>query len=142
MGDEIEIVGLGQKKKAKVKGIQSFRKDKDLATPGDDVGICLSGVKAEEVQRGQVLAAPGTASSHTKIRATAYIFKPDERGRRTFFGNGFRPQFFFNTADVTGTINLGENDPDKKIFPGEDVEFEVDLGENGVAIEKFAKFII
>ncbi|MCE8162760.1 MAG: GTP-binding protein [Candidatus Moeniiplasma glomeromycotorum] len=139
MGDEVEIVGLGQRKKAKVKGIQSFRKDKDIAAPGDDVGICLSGIKFEEVERGQVLAAPGTVTSHTKIFASAYIFKAEERGRRTVFGNGFRPQFFFGTADVTGTIKLA---PDKVVGPGEAVEFEVDLGGNDVVIEKNSNFII
>jgi elongation factor Tu len=139
VGEEVEIVGLGQKKKAKVKGIQAFRKNKDAAMPGDDAGIALSGIKFEEVERGQVLAAPGTVTSHTKIVANAYIFKPEERGRRTVFGDGFRPQFFFNTADVTGTIKLA---PDKVINPGEAVEFEIDLGNNDVVIEKNTNFII
>src|SRR4051812_20562913 len=141
MGDEIEIVGLGKKIKTKVKGIESHRKAKDEASAGDDTGICLSGVKFEEVERGRVLATPGTATSHTKFAASVYINKPEEGGRRTPFGNNFRPQFYFTTADVTGTIKLA---PEVIVDPKSDrnVNFEVDLGENDVVIEKNSNFVI
>ncbi|KLL02061.1 MAG: translation elongation factor Tu [Mycoplasmataceae bacterium RC_NB112A] len=139
-GDEIEIIGMGrQKKKVKAKEIQVFHREKDTAVTGDDVGICLSGIKIKEVERGQVLAAPGTVTSHTKVLASAYIYTPEERGRRTFFEDGFRPQFFFNTADVTGTIKL---DSSKVVNPGDTVNFEIDLGDKDVVIEKNSNFII
>jgi len=142
-GEEVEIVGLGEKRKVKIKsqGIQAFRKFKEAAVAGDDAGIALSGVNFEEVMRGQVLAAPNTATSHIKVMVVAEIFKPSEGGRKTAFGNGFRPQFFFHTADVTGIIKLPA---DKIIDPktaGDVVEFEVELGES-VAIEEGTKFII
>ena len=141
-GKGLEIVGLGPNLETTVKGIQAFRKIKDAAVAGDDAGIALSGIDFEKIGRGQVLSAPGKATSHTKFAASVYIFKPEEGGRRTPFGNGFRPQFFFKTVDVTGTIKL-ESD-DKLINPKEvkeAVEMEVEL-ENNIFMEKGSKFII
>src|SRR5688572_862990 len=148
MGEKLEIVGLNSRIETSVKGIESHRKQKDEAVAGDDVGICLSGVKLDSVKRGQVLVLlPSDKEkkipSYTKFKVSAYINKPEEGGRRTPFGNDFRPQFFFETANVTGTIKLA---PEKIVDPKKDedrnVEFEVDLGENDLVIEKGTRFII
>lgn len=146
MGDRLEIVGLGRRIETSVKGIQTHKKTKEEAVAGDNVGICLSGVKFEEVERGQVLVLLPSdktkkVTSHTKFVASTYVNKPEEGGRKTPFGNNFRPQFFFETASVTGTIKLAPEiiiDPNKD----RDVEFEVDLGESDVVIEKNTKFNI
>ncbi|CAH1755789.1 23662_t:CDS:2 [Entrophospora sp. SA101] len=132
VGDEVEIVGFGAKKKAVVKGIEMFHKQLDETKPGDDVGINLRGVERSEILRGQVLAAPGSITPHKKFEAAAYILSKDERGRHTEFKSGYRPQFYIYTADITGTIELPENAP--HVEPGNTVAFAVELI-NDVALE-------
>jgi elongation factor Tu len=137
-GDEVELVGLGQKKKSVVKGIEMFKKEVEEALPGYDIGVCLREIKHEEVRKGQVLAKPGTITPRKKFKAHAYILSKDERGRHTSFHNGYRPQFFISTIDITGTVELPS---DKEVSPGSDIEFMVDLIDY-VAIEKNDKFIM
>ncbi|CAG8494055.1 31855_t:CDS:2 [Racocetra persica] len=123
-GDEVEIVGLGPKKKSVVKGIEMFQKEMEEAKPGDTIGVCLRDIKLEEVRKGQALAAPGTVTPHKKFKAHAYILSKEERGRHTSFEDGYRPQFFTATINITGTVKLPS---EKKVEPGSDIEFEVDL---------------
>lgn len=137
-GDEVEIVGLGPKKKSVVKGIEMFRKEVEEAKPGYDIGICLRDIKHEEVRKGKVLAAPNTVTSHKKFIAQAYILSKEERGRHSAFHSGYRPQFFIFTADVTGTVELPAG---KEVSPGSNIEFNVDLIEP-VVLKKNDNFIM
>ena len=125
VGDELEIVGIKDTTKTTCTGVEMFRKLLDRGEAGDNVGVLLRGTKREEVERGQVLAKPGTIKPHTKFEAEAYILNKDEGGRHTpFFGN-YRPQFYFRTTDVTGAIKLPEGK--EMIMPGDNVNFEVEL---------------
>ncbi len=125
VGDEVEIVGIKETSKTVVTGVEMFRKLLDSGEAGDNVGCLLRGVSREEVERGQVLAKPGSITPHTKFTAEAYILTKEEGGRHTpFFGN-YRPQFYFRTTDVTGVINLPEGT--EMVMPGDNVSMEVEL---------------
>ncbi len=126
VGEEVEIVGLThEKKKVVVTGVEMFRKMLDFAEAGDNIGVLLRGVQRTEIQRGQVLAHPGTITPHTKFKAQVYVLSKDEGGRHTPFFNNYRPQFYFRTTDVTGVINLPEGT--EMCMPGDNVEMTVEL---------------
>ncbi len=126
VGEEIEIIGLGGKAgKSTVTGVEMFRKLLDQGMAGDNVGCLLRGVKKEDVQRGQVLAKPGTVKPHTKFNAEVYVLTKDEGGRHTPFFKGYRPQFYFRTTDVTGAVELPENV--EMVMPGDRITFKVEL---------------
>ncbi|HEX5321665.1 MAG TPA: elongation factor Tu, partial [Stellaceae bacterium] len=125
VGDEVEIVGLRPTAKTIATGVEMFRKLLDQGEAGDNVGVLLRGTKREEVERGQVLAKPGTITPHTVFMAEAYVLTKEEGGRHTpFFGN-YRPQFYFRTTDVTGTVKLPEGT--EMVMPGDNVTMEVEL---------------
>jgi elongation factor Tu len=125
VGEEVEIVGLGETRKTTVTGVEMFRKLLDEGQAGDNAGILLRGTKRDEVERGMVLAKPGTIKPHTKFRAEVYILKKEEGGRHTPFFNGYRPQFYFRTTDVTGVASLPEGT--EMVMPGDNVNLEVEL---------------
>ena len=139
VGEEIEIVGIKETKKTVVTGVEMFRKLLDEGRAGDNVGILLRGVEREELERGQVLAAPGSITPHKKFKAEVYVLKKDEGGRHTPFFNGYRPQFYFRTTDVTGEVKL----PDgvEMVMPGDSVNLEVGLIVP-IAMEKEVRFAI
>ena len=124
-GEEVAIVGMGEDRKTVVTGVEMFRKILDQGQAGDNAGLLLRGVGKEEIQRGQVLAKPGTITPHTKFKAEVYVLTKEEGGRHTPFFNGYRPQFYFRTTDVTGTAML----PDgvEMVMPGDNVQMEVEL---------------
>lgn len=124
-GDEVEIVGLRPTTKTVVTGLEMFRKVLDYGEAGDNLGCLLRGTKREDVERGQVLAAPGTITPHTKFECEAYILTKDEGGRHTAFFNGYRPQFYFRTTDVTGNVSLQEGV--EMVMPGDNVRLTVEL---------------
>ncbi len=125
VGEEIEIIGIKDTQKTTVTGVEMFRKLLDQGEAGDNVGILLRGTKREEVERGQVLAHQGTITPHTKFEAEVYILSKDEGGRHTPFFNGYRPQFYFRTTDVTGAVDLPEGI--EMVMPGDNVKFIVSL---------------
>jgi len=125
VSEEIEIIGIKDTQKTTVTGVEMFRKLLDQGEAGDNVGILLRGTKREEVERGQVLAHPGTITPHTKFEAEVYILSKDEGGRHTPFFNGYRPQFYFRTTDVTGAVDLPEGI--EMVMPGDNVKFIVSL---------------
>ena len=125
VGDEVEIVGMGDQKKTTVTGVEMFRKLLDQGQAGDNAGLLLRGIDKEDLKRGQFLAIPGSITPHTKFKATVYILKKEEGGRHTPFFNGYRPQFYFRTTDVTGVVTLPEGT--EMVMPGDNVEFEVVL---------------
>jgi elongation factor Tu len=125
VGDEIEIVGLKPTVKTVVTGVEMFRKLLDSGEAGDNIGALLRGTKREEVERGQVLAAPGSITPHTNFQAEAYILTKEEGGRHTPFFTNYRPQFYFRTTDVTGTVKLKEGT--EMVMPGDNVQMEVEL---------------
>jgi elongation factor Tu len=125
VGDEVEIVGIKDTTKTVVTGVEMFRKLLDEGRAGDNVGVLLRGTKKEEVERGQVLAKPGTITPHTKFKAEAYVLTKEEGGRHTPFFNGYRPQFYFRTTDVTGVAKLEQGV--EMVMPGDNVSLEVDL---------------
>jgi elongation factor Tu len=125
VGDEVEIVGLKPTTKTVATGVEMFRKLLDQGEAGDNVGVLLRGTKREEVERGQVLAAPGTITPHTKFKAEAYILTKEEGGRHTPFFTNYRPQFYFRTTDVTGSVTLPEGV--EMVMPGDNVAMEVEL---------------
>jgi elongation factor Tu len=141
VGDEVEIVGLSDEiKKTVVTGIEMFRKTLDEAIAGDNVGVLLRGIGKDEVERGQVLAQPGTITPHRKFKAQVYILSKEEGGRHTPFFKGYRPQFYMRTADITGTVvELPEGQ--EMVMPGDNVEMTVELMEP-VAIEEQMRFAI
>ncbi|HVM36571.1 MAG TPA: elongation factor Tu [Actinomycetota bacterium] len=140
VGEEIEIVGIEkQTKKTVVTGIEMFRKMLDEAVAGDNAGILLRGTKKDEVQRGQVLAKPGSVTPHTKFNAQVYILSKDEGGRHTPFFNNYRPQFYFRTTDVTGSIKLP--DGTEMVMPGDNTEMEVELIQP-IAMDEGLRFAI
>ncbi len=139
-GEEIEIVGFRDKPiRTVATSIEMFRKVLDEALPGDNVGILLRGIKKDEVERGMVVAKPGSINPHKRFRAQVYVLKKEEGGRHTPFFNGYRPQFYFRTTDVTGTIKLPEGQ--EMVMPGDHVNLEVELI-YPVAIEKELRFAI
>ncbi len=140
MNEEVELVGLTEeRRKVVVTGIEMFRKLLDYAEAGDNVGVLLRGVQREEIQRGQVLAKPGTINPHTKFRGQVYVLTKDEGGRHTPFFNNYRPQFYFRTTDVTGVIKLPEGT--EMCMPGANVVMDVELI-TPIAIEEGLRFAI
>ncbi|MGM9903056.1 elongation factor Tu [Enterococcus sp. 10A9_DIV0425] len=140
VGDEIEIVGIKPTtQKAIVTGVEMFRKTLDYGEAGDNVGILLRGIQREDIERGQVIAKPGSITPHTKFKAEVYVLTKEEGGRHTPFFNNYRPQFYFRTTDVTGTIVLPEGT--EMVMPGDNVTINVDLI-HPVAIEKGTTFSI
>ena len=125
VGDEIEIVGIKDTEKSVCTGVEMFRKLLDEGQAGDNVGVLLRGTKREEVERGQVLAKPGSITPHTKFEAEVYILTKEEGGRHTPFFKGYRPQFYFRTTDVTGSVELPEGT--EMVMPGDNVQMVVDL---------------
>ncbi len=125
VGDEIEIVGIKDTEKTTCTGVEMFRKLLDQGQAGDNVGVLLRGTKREEVERGQVLAKPGSITPHTKFEAEVYILTKDEGGRHTPFFKGYRPQFYFRTTDVTGAVELPEGT--EMVMPGDNVQMVVEL---------------
>ena len=124
--DTVEIVGLSkEKKQTVVTGVEMFRKTLDEAEAGDNIGVLLRGIQRSEVERGQVLAKPGTIHPHTKFKAQVYVLTKDEGGRHTPFFNGYRPQFYFRTTDVTGTIDLPEGK--EMVMPGDNIDMTIEL---------------
>ena len=125
VGEEVEIIGMHETSKTTVTGVEMFRKLLDYAEAGDNIGALLRGVAREDVQRGQVLAAPGSITPHTKFKAEVYVLSKDEGGRHTPFFTNYRPQFYFRTTDVTGVVNLPEGT--EMVMPGDNVEMTVEL---------------
>ncbi|MCG3157972.1 MAG: Elongation factor Tu [bacterium] len=125
VGEEVEIVGLGAKRKSVVTGVEMFRKLLDQGEAGDNVGLLLRGVDKEELERGMVIAAPGSITPHTKFSAEVYVLKKEEGGRHTPFFNGYRPQFYFRTTDVTGVAHLPQGV--EMVMPGDNITMEVEL---------------
>lgn len=139
VGDDIEIVGIKPTQKTTCTGIEMFRKLLDQGEAGDNIGVLLRGTKREEVERGQVLAAPGSVTPHTEFECECYILTKEEGGRHTPFFNNYRPQFYFRTTDVTGTISLPEGV--EMCMPGDNVEMDVELI-TPIAIEVGLRFAI
>lgn len=138
--DEVELVGLSDKKrKLVVTGVEMFRKLLDYAEAGDNVGLLLRGIQRDEIERGQVLAKPGTIDPHTKFKGEVYVLKKEEGGRHKPFFDGYRPQFFFRTTDVTGSISLGEGT--EMVMPGDNVTMEIELI-SPIAMEEGLRFAI
>jgi elongation factor Tu len=139
VGEEVEIVGLGETRKTVATGVEMFRKLLDEGRAGDNVGVLLRGVAKEEVERGQVLAKPGSITPHTKFKAEVYILTKEEGGRHTPFFKGYRPQFYFRTTDVTGVAQLPEGA--EMVMPGDNVTLTVELI-SVIAMEKELRFAI
>ena len=139
-GEEVEIVGLKEKsEKTTITGVEMFRKILDRGEAGDNVGCLLRGIKKEDVERGQVLAKPGSVTPHTKFRAEVYVLGKDEGGRHKPFFAGYRPQFYFRTTDVTGTVDLPEGV--EMVMPGDRLEIDVNLI-TPIAMEQNLRFAI
>ncbi len=139
VGDEVEIVGIKATHKAVATGVEMFRKILDQGEAGDNIGVLLRGVKRDEIERGQVLAKPGSITPHTRFKAEVYVLSKDEGGRHTPFFNGYRPQFYFRTTDVTGVVTLPSGT--EMVMPGDNVGVEVDLI-MPIALEKELRFAI
>jgi len=139
VGEEVEIVGIKDTRKTVCTGVEMFRKVLDSGQAGDNVGLLLRGIKREDVERGQVVAHPGSITPHTKFKAETYILGKDEGGRHTPFFNGYRPQFYFRTTDVTGIITLPEGV--EMVMPGDNVSLEAHLI-TPIAMEKELRFAI
>jgi len=139
VGDEIEIVGIKPTVKTTVTGVEMFRKLLDQGEAGDNVGVLLRGTKREEVERGQVLAKPGSITPHTKFEAEVYVLSKEEGGRHTPFFQGYRPQFYFRTTDVTGACDLPQGT--EMVMPGDNVKMTITLI-NPIAMEEGLRFAI
>jgi len=139
VGDEIEIVGIKDTTKTTCTGVEMFRKLLDQGQAGDNVGVLLRGTKREEVERGQVLCAPGSITPHTEFEAEAYILTKEEGGRHTPFFTNYRPQFYFRTTDVTGVVTLPEGT--EMVMPGDNVKMNVTLIAP-IAMEEKLRFAI
>ncbi|MGN1301164.1 MAG: EF-Tu/IF-2/RF-3 family GTPase, partial [Clostridia bacterium] len=138
--DEVEIVGLApEKKKSVVTGVEMFRKLLDQAEAGDNIGVLLRGIEKKDVERGQVLAKPGTVHPHTKFKAEVYVLTKEEGGRHTPFFNGYRPQFYFRTTDVTGLVELPAGT--EMVMPGDNITMTIELI-TPIAMEKGLRFAI
>jgi elongation factor Tu len=125
VGEEVEIVGIKATAKSVVTGVEMFRKLLDEGMAGDNIGCLLRGTKREEIERGQVLAKPGSITPHTKFQAEAYVLTKEEGGRHTPFFKGYRPQFYFRTTDVTGVCELPEGT--EMVMPGDNIQIKVEL---------------
>jgi elongation factor Tu len=139
VGEEIEIVGLGETQKTTVTGVEMFRKQLEEGQAGDNVGILLRGIDKDAIERGHVIAKPGTITPHTDAKAELYVLSKEEGGRHTPFFDGYRPQFFFGTADVTGIIKLPEGV--EMIMPGDNITVSIELGKK-IAMEAGQRFAI
>ena len=139
VGDTVEIVGMGSNKQTVITGVEMFRKLLDQAQAGDNIGVLLRGIQRTEIERGQVLAKPGTIKPHTKFTAEVYVLKKEEGGRHTPFFNGYRPQFYFRTTDVTGSIELPKGV--EMVMPGDNVSMTITLI-TPIAIEQGLRFAI
>ena len=140
VGDEVEIIGLTtERRKVVVTGVEMFKKLLDQAEAGDNVGLLLRGVQRDEIERGQVLAKPGTINPHTKFESEVYVLTKEEGGRHTPFFSGYRPQFYFRTTDVTGDIKLEEGV--EMVMPGDNAKFIISLI-TPIAIEEGVRFAI
>ena len=139
LNDELEIVGIKETQKTVATGIEMFRKLLDYAESGDNIGVLLRGINRDQIQRGQVLAKPGSVHPHTKFKGQVYVLSKDEGGRHTPFFNNYRPQFYFRTTDITGVIELPEGT--EMVMPGDTVELTVELI-HPIAIEQGTKFSI
>jgi len=140
ISEEVELVGLSEeRRKLVVTGVEMFRKLLDYGEAGDNVGLLLRGIQRTEIERGQVLAKPGSIMPHKKFKAEVYVLKKEEGGRHTPFFDGYRPQFFFRTTDVTGNVKL----PDgvEMVMPGDNIAMEIELI-SPIAIEEGLKFSI
>jgi elongation factor Tu len=139
-GEEVEIIGIRPAtQKTVVTGLEMFNKTLDFAQAGDNAGVLLRGTKREEVERGQVVAKPGSITPHTEFKAEVYVLSKDEGGRHTPFFNGYRPQFYFRTTDVTGAIKLPEGQ--EMVMPGDNTNMEIDLGQP-IAMDQGLRFAI
>jgi elongation factor Tu len=138
-GDEVEIIGLHDTRKSVVTGVEMFRKILDEGQAGDNIGVLLRGINRDEVERGQVVAAPGSITPHTKFRGQVYVLSQEEGGRHKPFFNGYRPQFYFRTTDVTGSVELPEGT--EMAMPGDNVELQVTLIQP-IAMEEGVRFAI
>ncbi len=139
VGEEIEIVGIRETRKTTVTGVEMFRKILDEGRAGDNIGCLLRGIKKEDVERGQVLAKPGTITPHTKFKAEVYVLTKEEGGRHTPFFNGYRPQFYFRTTDVTGVVTLPEDV--QMVMPGDNINLTIELIQP-IAMEQTLRFAI
>jgi elongation factor Tu len=139
VGDQAEIVGMDRDRKTVVTGVEMFRKLLDQGQAGDNAGLLLRGVGKTEIQRGQVLAKPGSITPHTHFKAEVYVLTKGEGGRHTPFFNGYRPQFYFRTTDVTGATSLPERV--EMVMPGDNVQMEVELI-TPIAMDKELRFAI
>jgi len=139
VGEEVEIVGFGSTNKTIVTGVEMFRKTLNDGQAGDNVGLLLRGLKKEDIKRGMVAAKPGSITPHKKFKCEVYVLTKDEGGRHTPFFNGYRPQFYFRTTDVTGVVALDEGR--EMVMPGDNVSFTVDLVSN-IAMEKDLRFAV
>ena len=137
--DEVEIVGIKESAKSVVTGVEMFRKLLDQAEAGDNIGVLLRGIDRKDIERGQVLAKPGTIHPHTKFTSQVYVLTKEEGGRHTPFFDGYRPQFYFRTTDVTGVIKLPAGT--EMVMPGDNVDMEIELI-TPIAIEKGLRFAI
>jgi elongation factor Tu len=139
VGEDIEIVGIKPTQKTVVTGVEMFRKLLDQGEAGDNVGVLLRGIKKEDVERGMVLAKPGSITPHTKFKAEAYVLTKEEGGRHTPFFKGYRPQFYFRTTDVTGVVTLAEGV--EMVMPGDNMTCTVELI-TPIAMDKGLRFAI
>ena len=139
VGDEVDIIGMDAHDKSVVTGVEMFRKILDQGQAGDNAGLLLRGVDKENLKRGQVVAKPGSITPHTKFKANVYVLKKDEGGRHTPFFNGYRPQFYFRTTDVTGVVTLPKGT--EMVMPGDNVEMDVELI-TSIAMDKELRFAI
>ncbi len=139
VGEEVEIVGIKPTAKTTVTGVEMFRKLLDSGQAGDNIGALLRGTKKEEVERGQVLAKPGSVSPHTSFKSEVYVLTKDEGGRHTPFFTGYKPQFYFRTTDITGEVNLPEGV--EMVMPGDNIEMSVELI-HPIAMEEGLRFAI
>jgi len=139
VGEEVEIIGIRPTAKTICTGVEMFRKTLDQGQAGDNLGLLLRGTKRDDVERGQVVAKPGSITPHTKFKAEAYILTKEEGGRHTPFFNGYRPQFYFRTTDVTGVVTLPSGV--EMVMPGDNVSIEVQLI-TPIAMEKELRFAI
>jgi elongation factor Tu len=139
VGDDMDIVGMGSDQKTVCTGVEMFRKLLDQGEAGDNAGLLLRGVDKEQIERGMVLAKPGSIKPHTKFKASVYVLKKDEGGRHTPFFKGYRPQFYFRTTDVTGNVILPEGT--EMVMPGDNVNLDIELI-TPIAMEKELRFAI
>ena len=139
VGDEVDIIGMDSDTKSVVTGVEMFRKILDQGQAGDNAGLLLRGVDKEDLKRGQVVVKPGSITPHTKFKANVYVLKKDEGGRHTPFFNGYRPQFYFRTTDVTGVVTLPKGT--EMVMPGDNVEMDVELI-TSIAMDKELRFAI